>query len=1338
MKYFYFLLLIFCGLLGFVISYHQKTVKDWMKYQIITQTKDQKLHIIPEGIDFNLFPLSIGLYNLEVKTQKDLKDYISDFQIKRLRASLNVAALFSGYFLIKELRIEGTNLDFNLEHSKSQKVFSKQNNPRIITLAKEHVFKHLDLPISSIIIEKTHLQIRHLKRFIEWKDLFLRVDYDNEKWSLFIKSPNFAYQTEDMPKVESDWEFKTNLQLSRDDLFVSSLYMARQSDYLHFFSGHCSFQKRLSDCQKEYQFHWRSHFDLKTAHNWILPFYSNEQLKEVRGALDVSAHFIKKRNRNLDVKLKTTAQRFQFKQFYFGKIELEGFIQNDQFVSKKLVVRNKTNRINFEQAIINFDEKLSFQALINVESLELNKLLTDFQLDVPYLYLGVKGYLPCEGYFLSEVQVRCESGYLDFNNFVIQKTGDEKRIVAFQTGKVQGNMTIDKNQIKVNSSLKIGNSQGSVSGYVNYKSGFLFNFATTQLNFVDIESLSELKIEGDIALEGSTRGNSKFATISMDMNAKEIWFEDYGIGHFESHLEYKESILSFNKMSGIFGNTEYQGEFDIDLSSLRINAQLNSDHLELFDLRELLKRKYLFPLEMQAMGRADLKVWGPLEFNRLNYDVNIDTQKGTISEESFDKLIFHVQARNGEFETKQVEIHKGLGRAFVSSGVGHPNGQINIQVEGSNFYLGDSEFLRSFGYDIVGQNNFNISLQGHVFKPEINLKGRIEGFRISDIPISMPRYDIKWSSEGVYVNTVLENKSLTLETLIPLNSSSPLFVKLNMDKWDFSPAFALLKQEDLVAEYETSVSGRVNISSLSDWIWRADGIIQIDEIVMRRGQSDLYLRKPSSIRFENGKMNINDLILTGNNTQFKIEAKDSQKSRLNLSFNGKIDTYMIAFLTPFFEESRGALELNYNLRGSTDRLQMMGSAYIRDGYAKMRDFPHPFENFKIDVLFSEKDIILTDFYTNLTTGSVTANGRVTIEGWNNLPTKILAKARDIQLHIPDNVVTRGNGQIEITGSWFPFLFKGTYTVDTARIEKEFEDEDTNSSFRYSNLLPESLLKKRFSSIKWDILTSFRSNSYISNSFIDGRFFGDLRLLGPINNPYFLGEIHFREGGIFKFRDTPFRITKASLRFPNSPNRQEINPAISLVASAQVKEYDVNISIQGTSKEPMMHFESSPALPERDIINLIALGFTSREQEELSSEEQVGQQALNYIGIGKVLKDRTGLEMNFSSTREASEDFEDIPKVTVKKQWGSQLSTSISRRLGSSADVDPSNSDPVRESPKSDIRVEYQLDDNFSVSGMWENRERHFDKSGSQTDNLDADVETENVLGLDLKYEIEFK
>lgn len=1347
-RYFFIIVLVFFGLLGFVSAYHLPAFKEWFRQQIIVQTQDQQLHIIPQSIDFSIFPIGIYLYDLEIKPQKKLKRHISDFKIKRLSSTLNLASLFLGYLLIKEIRVEG--MDIEVKTKQHFQLSSKGRKRKFAILKKEDFLKYLDQPISSIIFEKTQLRLDHPKGFMQWEDLSLKTDYRDSNWSLVIKSPNFSYQNEGMSKLESDWSFNTNLQLDKDNLFISSLHLAKQTDYLHLFSGHCSIEQRLDDCLKEYQFQWRSNLDLQKIQDWTLFFDPENNLAQIKGSLDASAQFVKNRQKTLDITLKASIQGFQLNRFYLGHVNLEIFFQENAFTFTNFTVLNKKNHFDLSEAIIQWDENFSFQVPVQIKSLELRQLLADFHIGPPPVHLGVQGQLPCEGQFLPQVQIYCQTGALKFNDFAVYS--NKRKIAAFQNGQAQGDLVINQHQATIDSELTLGQSKGIVNGHVNYRSGFLFRFSTPRLHLSDIESLADLKFEGHTALRGLTRGNSKSATLSMNLKTKNIWFEDYGIGDFESTMQYRRGILSFQDVKGMFGRTTYQADLRVNLRSSILEAEMTSNHLELADLRQILQRKYLFPLKVQAIGTAYVKIWGPLEFHRLSYDLDLVTQKGVIAQESFDKLLFHVQARDGQFETKQAEIHKGLGLVTISSGLGYPDGQINMQIKGSNFYLEDSEILQDFGFNFFGQNNFNISLQGHVFKPEIKISGQIEGFRISDIPISTPHYNIRWSGEGIHLSGFLENQTLSLETLLPLDTRAPLFIKMDMNKWDFSPAFALLKQEGLVQEYETSISGKVDISSLSDWIWQADGFIQLDEIIMQRGQNNLYLKQPATIRFTDSKMNISNFILTGNNTHFEVEAKDSQKSHLNLSFNGKIDTYMIAFLTPFFEESRGLLELKYDLRGSTHDLEMMGSAYIGNGYAKLKHFPHPFENLRMEILFSEENIILTDFYTDLTTGNVTANGKIAIHSWKNFPTQISARAKDIQLHIPEGVQTRGDGQIEITGSWFPFLFKGEYTVNRARVEKEFEGEESDVSIRYSSLLPESLLKKRFSTIQWDISTSFKSNAHISNSFIEADFFGDLRLLGPLENPHFLGEIHFKEDGIFKFRDTPFKITKASLRFPNV---QEVDPIVSLVANAQVKQYDINMSIQGTRKEHRIQFESSPTLPERDIISLITLGFRSergslgfRSEENLFFEEQseqsnyedsrILQQGANYVEQIIGVERATGLEVNFSSTKDESEDFEDIPKVTVKRQLGSKWSASVSRRLGSGIRSDLSNTDPERKSSASDAKIEYQLNNNFSVIGMWENQERYFLQQQATSPNENTDIDRENVFGLDLKYEIEFR
>ena len=79
---------------------------------------------------------------------------------------------------------------------------------------------------------------------------------------------------------------------------------------------------------------------------------------------------------------------------------------------------------------------------------------------------------------------------------------------------------------------------------------------------------------------------------------------------------------------------------------------------------------------------------------------------------------------------------------------------------------------------------------------------------------------------------------------------------------------------------------------------------------------------------------------------------------------------------------------------------------------------------------------------------------------------------------------------------------------------------------------------------------------------------------------------------------------------------------------------------------------------------------------------------------------------------------------------------MSRRIGSGLRSDPNNVDAVRETPTSDVKIEYQLDNHISVIGMWENRERHLSEA-IETSGTDTNIESENILGLDLKYEIEF-
>ena len=883
-KFFFVILLLFFGLLGFAYSYHLPIAKAWLKSQIIAQTQDQSLQLIPSDIDFTFFPIGFHLKDLEIKPHKKMKS-LSPFIIEKLSFIINFSSIFSGYFLLNEVRIKGMDMTLHLDGPSSASTHPKTTNAFLKKWNKDTILQYTDVPIASFVVEDTQLSVSHGKRVFSWNDLFFKANRKGERWSITINSPDLSYQDKASSQLKSHWTFKTRFNLEQDHLFVSNLSLSQDSNYF-ILSGYCSIARAFENCFKDYKIQVRSYFNMQTVQDVALFFYTDNP-QQFSGTLEVSATLENSHKRYLHAVFKAYFKRLKIDRFYIGQVQLEGSFQNNVIFMPKASIQNRGNFVELNESKLSMDENLSLETQVQIKSLEIKRLLTDFQIGPPPLHLSVEGKLPCKGQFLPEVNIDCSSGHLNISDFAVYND-KEDHIVALDTAEARGRVQVTKDQVMVNSKLKIGDTQGQVSGYVNYKSGFYFDFATPKFHFSDLTSLADLNLEGQTTLKGFTRGDSKQAIVLMDLQTKNLWFEDYGVGDLATALKYESGVLSFQNIQGIFGQTEYKGHLEVHLNSSTLEAKIRSQTLQLTDLREIFKRKYHLPFDVYALGRGNVHVWGPLKFNELSYDVDVDIDRGVIATESFDKIFFHVNAKDGEFKTEKVELHKGPSRAFVSYGVGHPNGQIDVQVKGSDFYLEQSQTLKDLNFNIFGHNNFELSLKGYVLKPEFQMNGHIDGFRISETPVSTPYYQIKLASNGLYLEGFLEDKSLNLKTLIPLHQQSPFSLELEAKQWDFSPLFALFTKGDLVQEYETFVSGRFNVSSPSDWIWKADGSVQFDQIMMRRGKNYLYLKQPNQISFAEGKMNMKDFTLTGNNTQFTVEAKDSQKDNLQMSLHGRL------------------------------------------------------------------------------------------------------------------------------------------------------------------------------------------------------------------------------------------------------------------------------------------------------------------------------------------------------------------------------------------------------------------------------------------------------------------
>lgn len=182
----------------------------------------------------------------------------------------------------------------------------------------------------------------------------------------------------------------------------------------------------------------------------------------------------------------------------------------------------------------------------------------------------------------------------------------------------------------------------------------------------------------------------------------------------------------------------------------------------------------------------------------------------------------------------------------------------------------------------------------------------------------------------------------------------------------------------------------------------------------------------------------------------------------------------------------------------------------------------------------------------------------------------------------------------------------------------------------------------------------------------------------------------------------------------------------ITANSRVAEYDINLLVQGPSKNIQIKPTSQPPLSENDIFSLLALGYTTHADQTLSSEtqqKQAGIEALatitNQSQFNKKIQDTFGLTVQLAPSIDSTKNIA-VPKVVVSKQIQKKINASYSRPLSG-------------DNLTNEFKLQYLFNPNFSVNLNYQNSERN------QQENIQNYNQNENgIFGSDVEYKLEFK
>ncbi len=446
---------------------------------------------------------------------------------------------------------------------------------------------------------------------------------------------------------------------------------------------------------------------------------------------------------------------------------------------------------------------------------------------------------------------------------------------------------------------------------------------------------------------------------------------------------------------------------------------------------------------------------------------------------------------------------------------------------------------------------------------------------------------------------------------------------------------------------------------------------------------------------------------------------------MNLSAKGRFDLGVGLIFSSFVEEFRGDTSVSLGFKGPITNLSVFGSAYIQNSTLKIFDVRQPIQNIDSELTIKNQSIIINNLVGKFGGGQINASGSVDFT--NKIPALDLSgQVQGTEFKSIDNVSLFIDGNVQLKGKQLPYLLSADAYITKGSIKKSIQlDSKKSSKFKLSDYAPQDIIATKEKALQLDIKAKIDQD--IPMELVTSQFEFTTQLNGEINitntpqKPLLTGRLNFSQEGLILFRGNQYNLTTGQLRYENDPPG---DPDLFIDAEGRVQDFDIQISVLGKGSDPKINFQSQPNLPEPEIINLVALGYTSSALDnEISSRQQTDQITYEVssailkerLGLTSGLNDKLGVEFDISSTYNDDQS-NPIPTLTVKKRLGNKVEATASRTIEASA----TNS----------FKTEYKFNKNLSTIFSFTQQES---KETSVDDNSGSEA-----LGLDFEYKIEFK
>ncbi len=1250
------------------------SISSLIQKEIKKEVVKQKLDVEFESADYGYLPPRLILSTIKYKDDETI------VSAAKVSLSIKVLPLIKGKVQPNSLSIDGANISLKTTAPKK-----KGSSPD---------FSLSDLKLNEILsmlpLDQVHISESRIIAFI--KDDVIDLDIERaslqklyNKLQLEIQS-NITLRTS---KLKDNFHLNTKLRWQDSGFFLNFFTLQKENSIVQL-SGSLKdkiltdFSLNTKDIYQDInELRVKLNLDLAEFNDALLYFTKTHippktRIKSFSGRVQASAYYYNSKETSDKSILSLQANDIKTPFISLTEVSTKGELTDKDFSADSIKLKlSQESSLDINKFKIQKKNK-SYLLSSDLKSkfMRVEDILASLNLKAGSISIPVSLDTHCGGVIFKELLLKC-NGSGNLIKLDILNPGKPDKIFSVNKVSTTFTGTITKSDFSFNADTKYRapksklESTGTVSGNVNYITGFDVDFETTPVDLEFVNEISGQKFEGLISLKGNSRGSSKWGEISADLNSQNFKFNDLFLGDFVSFFTYKFPLLTFSNIKGeiLKGSNPYSGSVTLNVDDNDLLLSLKGDHVTDLGIRTLFADSFNLPDQVKFDSNFTLFAEDGLDINKMSLDFDGTLNNLELFGEHFSQGSIKLKGPKGKWE-----IIEGVLRKESSSfkAQGHLLGlkEINSHVRSHNFKLEDSDFFKTLGVRLSGPAKITLNAKGPLEGPEAVgqvILSQTRGPRKNNMGDSSINYRL-FEDEFYFKGNAFQN-ALVGEGSYPLTETGKLsykgeirrlnlldFLNLNSSNAPDTRLF-LWTQPDFSIKNVSKDSPKGSLENT-----RLELVSETQTLISLSQTQNTSFAKPMlfSVNQEN---NISDLSLDF-----------SKRRSKKIIFNGDLSLDFLKPFIPTCELITGNFSSqNLSLNSSPRGIYGSGTASITNTSFKTDSFPYSFNNISSDINFSKNVMRFQNIKSALANSQLKGKGVIEFTAEKSLMNFNL-NYKNLSLEFPPKISTRSNGRINLIGHKFPLVLSGDVTVKEGLFAQDVLSTTSTETVTPSKYLPPQILRKSSPPAILDVRVHIKNKMKIQNSEADGFAYGFLKASGNPVDPLLNGNIRLKPGLKINFHDKEFTLNEGNLSYKNELTT---NPDIFIDAFAEIKDsndpleksYSIRMLVKGAADKPDIKFSSQPSLEENQIISLLTIGTISTQSlgQEITTTEQATYSGLQFgsylMQKNQALKDlqkQTGTQIGLSSSVSSGGV---NPKVFVKKSWTKKSSSTLSQTFG---------------------------------------------------------------------------